>query len=142
MLHNIDFIGVEEQSMPLWDDYKQHSKDRGMLALELFVVVTTPAGTPEQVKAELSAHLAYQRQMEMEGRLVLAGPTSDETGQQMEGAGMILYRAASMEEARRMAEADPMHSSGARTFTLRKWLVNEGSLTLSVGLSTGTVRLG
>ena len=37
--------------------------------------------------------------------------------------------------ARALAEADPMHREGARTFTLRAWLVNEGSLTLTVGLS-------
>ena len=36
-----------------------------------------------------------------------------------------------------MAEADPMHKSGARAFKLRKWLVNEGNLSLNIGLSTG-----
>ncbi len=60
----------------------------------------------------------------------------------MQGVGMIVYRAESMEAARALAEADPMHSAGARSYTLRKWLVNEGSLTLSVGLSTGKVTLG
>jgi hypothetical protein len=34
-----------------------------------------------------------------------------------------------------------MHKTGARSFTLRKWLVNEGSLTVSVGLSTGFSKL-
>ena len=43
--------------------------------------------------------------------------------------------------ARALADADPMHARGARTYTLRRWLVNEGSLNLSVGLSTGVARL-
>ena len=59
----------------------------------------------------------------------------------MEGAGLIVYRAGSMAEAKRLAEDDPMHRGGARGFTLRKWLVNEGSVSLSVGLSTGKAQL-
>jgi len=73
--------------------------------------------------------------------MVLAGPVPDATGEEMQGQDMIVYRAASVEEARAIAEADPMHVSGARSFTLRKWLVNEGSLTISVGLSTGRAKL-
>ena len=71
----------------------------------------------------------------------MAGPLSDDTGEQMQGAGMIIYRAASMEAARAVAEADPMHASGARNFLLRKWLVNEGGLTLTVRLSGQSVSL-
>jgi hypothetical protein len=54
---------------------------------------------------------------------------------------MIIYRAASMEAARALAEADPMHSAQARSYTLRKWLINEGSLNISIGLSTGQASL-
>ena len=66
---------------------------------------------------------------------------SDITGELMQGTGMIVYRAASMDEARSIADADPMHTSGARTYVLRKWLINEGSLSLNVGLSTNEVCL-
>jgi hypothetical protein len=54
---------------------------------------------------------------------------------------MIIYRAESMDVARELAKADPMHKAKARSFILRKWLVNEGSLTLSVGFSTGRANL-
>lgn len=123
--------------MVAWNDYKEMARERGALALELYVVTSTPAGDPEAVKAALPDHLAYQKQMEERGALVMAGPVSDETGTEMIGAGMILYRAASMDEARAIAEADPMHGTGARAFTLRKWLVNEGCLNMTLGLSTG-----
>lgn len=128
--------------MPAWNDYKDTARSRGALALELFVVHSTPGPDPDAVKAHLPDHLAYQAQQETAGRLVMAGPISDPTGAEMQGAGMIIYRAASMEDARALAAADPMHASGARTFTLHKWLVNEGSLTVSVGLSTKAVSLG
>ncbi len=127
--------------MVAWAEYKQHAKERGALALEVFVVQSTPGGDPEAVKSALPDHLAYQRELEGAGRLVLAGPVSDEIGEQMIGAGLIIYRASSMREAKEMADSDPMHSSGARSYTLRKWLVNEGSLNISVGLSTGASQL-
>lgn len=128
--------------MPSWDAYKAEAAGRGALALELYVVRSTPSGGADAVRGSLPDHLAYQRRMEEEGRLVLAGPLSDESGAQMEGTGMIVYRAASLEAARALADGDPMHSSGARVYDLRRWLVNEGSLTISVGLSTKAVTLG
>ncbi|WP_420862508.1 YciI family protein [Algirhabdus cladophorae] len=127
--------------MVAWNDYKADAKSRGALALELYVAHSTPDKAPEDVKAALGNHLAYQAQLEAKGQLAFAGPMSDETGDHMQGMGLIIYRAASLEEARALAEADPMHSSGARRFTLRRWMINEGSLTLNVGLSTKTVGL-
>lgn len=127
--------------MVTWADYKAQAKARGALALELFVVHSTPAKSPEEVKANLPDHLAYQAKLERSGRLAFAGPMSDETGDQMEGVGMVVYRAESLQVARALAEADPMHTSGARSYTLRRWLINEGSFTLHVGLSTGGATL-
>lgn len=127
--------------MVAWNEYKEHARTRGALALELFVVTTTPGDDPGAIPANLPDHLAYQKHLEQNGTLVLAGPTSDDTGQEMIGAGLIIYRATSLEEARAIADADPMHKSGARKFTLRKWLVSEGNLTLNVGLSTGVASL-
>lgn len=127
--------------MPPWNDYKAAAKERGSLAFELYVVTTTPQGTPEDLKANLAAHLAYQVEMEAKGMLVMAGPLSDEAGARMQGMGMIIYRAASLEAARAIAEADPMHSSGARSFSLRKWMVNEGNLNISVNLAGQKVTL-
>lgn len=128
--------------MPLWKDYKAEAKARGALAHELYVVQSTPAGSPEKVRAVLPEHLAYQAEQEAAGNLFLAGPMSDETGDQMQGVGLIIYRAESLNAARSLAENDPMHSKGARSFTLRRWLINEGSLSLSVNLSAQTVQLG
>ncbi|MYK32160.1 MAG: hypothetical protein F4051_10705 [Boseongicola sp. SB0670_bin_30] len=127
--------------MVAWNDYKAVAKDRGALALELYVVESTPQKTPDDVKQCLPAHLEYQRGLELQGRLVLAGPLSDRTGESMEGAGLIVYRAGSMAEAQQLAEDDPMHQGGVRDFMLRKWLVNEGSVSLNVGLSTGKAQL-
>ncbi len=128
--------------MVAWADYKAAAKERGSLAHELFVVVSSPAKAPEEVKAVLPDHLAYQQTLEQSGALAFAGPLSDETGDQMQGMGMIIYRAESLGQARGYADADPMHQTGARTYTLRRWMINEGSLQLDVRLSAQTVSLG
>ncbi|MEP3346358.1 MAG: YciI family protein [Litoreibacter sp.] len=127
--------------MVAWTEYKSEAKKRGALALELYVAQSTPAKAPEDVKASLPDHLAYQAQLEAQGKLAFAGPMSDETGEHMQGMGLIIYRADSLEEAQALAQADPMHKSGARSFQMRRWMINEGSLNLSVGLSTKTVGL-
>ena len=127
--------------MVAWTEYKQAAQARGSLALELFVVVSTPKKSPDDVKAVLPSHLAYQAEQEQQGNLVLAGPLSDDSGDHMQGTGMIIYRAASLQAATELANQDPMHSSGPRSFTIRRWLVNEGSLQLNVRLSAQTVQL-
>ena len=95
--------------MVAWTDYKRDAKARGALALELYAAISTPAGAPEDVKANLPEHLAYQAQLERDGKLAFAGPMSDETGEHMQGTGMIIYRARDLEEARALAAVSYTH---------------------------------
>lgn len=124
-----------------WNDYRKIAEERGAFALELFVIESTPSSEPEKIKEILPYHLDYQANLEKRGVLVLAGPLSDSTGNIMNGSGLIVYRAESMKEAENIAQEDPMHKSGARTFSLRKWLINEGNLSVNVCLSTRLVKL-
>ncbi|MCV6824837.1 MULTISPECIES: YciI family protein [Halocynthiibacter] len=127
--------------MPKWEEYKSEAKERGALAMEFFIVKSKPSGDMALVKSTLPAHLAYQKEMEAAGKLVMAGPVSDASGEMMEAEGLIVYRAADLDAARKIADADPMHAAGARAYEIRKWLVNEGSLTFTVSLSSQSVTL-
>ncbi len=127
--------------MPDWNTYKAGAKERGALALELFVVESTPITDGASLQAILPEHLDYQRQLEAQGKLFLAGPLSDDTGALMEGSGMIIYRCNSLEEANALATGDPMHAKKARSFRLRRWLVNEGSPRFATALSSKSVTL-
>lgn len=128
--------------MPSWNEYKATAKSRGALAMELFVVESTLAVSPEQMLEVLPEHLDYQKQMEASGKLFLAGPLSDASGELMQGTGMIVYRTETAEEAKRIADRDPMHAKGIKTFRIRKWLVNEGALSFSIALSNQHISLG
>ena len=84
---------------------------------------------PDEMMKVLPAHLDYQIKIEKNGTLFGAGPVDGENGNRV--GGMIVYRAASFEEARAIADADPMHAQGMRTYTINKWTLNEGGFTLS-----------
>jgi hypothetical protein len=43
--------------------------------------------------------------------------------------GLVIVRARLAQAAIAIAERDPMHKSGARSFQVRPWLINEGTLT-------------
>lgn len=61
------------------------------------------------------AHLDYLDKLYKQNKVVMAGPFADKKG------GMVIYRADSAEEARALAEADPVIAEGARTLELREW---------------------
>lgn len=124
-----------------WSDYVEIARRRGALAQEFYLVESSPSGAAEAVKAMLPSHLKYQAEIEASGALFMAGPLSDDSGEVMSGGGMIIYRAGSFADARALADADPMHSSGARSYRMRRWLVNEGQLRLTVELSARRVLL-
>lgn len=126
--------------MASWTSYRDIARGRGALAYELFVVEST-AESLERMREALPEHLAYQKALEAQGSLFLAGPLSDASGEETSGGGLMIYRAASLEAARALADADPMHRTGARRYSLRRWLVNEGALAVSVTLSDQRMRL-
>ncbi|MGD1876818.1 MAG: YciI family protein [Kiloniellaceae bacterium] len=107
-----------------------------MLQKQLYAIFTTPTKGLEAVFAHLEEHLEYQVKIEREGIMYAAGPLWSDDEQHWEGEGLVVVRAASRQEAVRIAERDPMHKSGARSFKVRPWLVNEGSLTLKLDYST------
>ena len=110
------------------------SKD--MLQKQLFAVITTPTDGLGPIFVNLDEHLAYQVSLEKDGILYAAGPLWTDDGESWEGEGMVIVRAGSRDEAVAIAERDPMHKAGARSFTVRPWLINEGSLTVRIDYST------
>ncbi len=111
---------------------------RGMLQKQLYAVFTSPADGIGPVMENIEAHLKYQVELEEKGIMFGAGPFWTDDEARWEGEGMVIVRAASLDEARGIAEADPMHKSGARTFKIRPWLLNEGTVTVKIRYSDGS----
>ncbi len=109
----------------------------GMLRKQMYVVFTTPTNGLGPVLENLEPHLEFQRGLEKKGIMFGAGPHWTDDEKNWEGDGMVVIRAGSLAEAKEIAASDPMHASGARSYTVRPWLVNEGTLTIKVSFSDG-----
>ena len=125
------------QTFP-WEHMLERARTNGLLGKQLFVVNTTPtAGGMEAIQANIKEHLAYQRMLEDTGVMFAAGPVADDGGAAWSGEGMVVVRADSLAQAEAIAAADPMHAAGARSYRVRPWLVNEGTITVKVGFASG-----
>lgn len=103
-----------------------------------FVCFTEPAGTSlDDIRPHVPAHKEWIAEQERAGRLLVAGPFLDEEFA-YSGSGMLVIRAATAEEATKIMAADPMHTSGMRTFRIVPWQLNEGSIDVRMTLSSGT----
>lgn len=118
-----------------WQDHINHVRAKGVLAKPLYVIFTTPTAGLDALHQHLADHLAWQKDLEARGITFAAGPFADDSETAWSGDGMIIVRAASVAEATAIAQSDPMHSSGVRSFRVRPWLLNEGSYTVTVRYS-------
>lgn len=117
-----------------------HPLTHKFLGREMYLVITRPVRSPE-IENRLSDHLAHQVELERKGIMFAAGPLYSR-GSQIPEAGMFVLRANSFEEAEAICKTDPLHAAGLRTYTIQKWRVNEGSITLKVNYSDQTVEIG
>lgn len=109
-----------------------------MLNKDLYVVFTTPTNGMGPIMENIEAHLKFQVSLEEKGIMFGAGPFWENNESDWKGEGMVIIRANSLSEAKKIAASDPMHSSGARSFTVRPWLLNEGTLNIKLDYSKGT----
>ena len=108
-----------------------------MLNKDLYVVFTKPKNGMKAVMENLEEHLKFQVSLEKNGVMFGAGPFWEDNEIDWNGEGMVIIRANSLDHAKQIAASDPMHQSGARNFTVRPWLLNEGNIQVSLDYSTG-----
>jgi len=113
---------------------------RPMLKKRLFVVLSVVGKYPELIRRHLVEHLHYVIELEKADVLFASGPFSAGEDGRL-GDGLTILRAENVEAARAIAEQDPFVRHGVRTFTIREWTVNEGSVSMKVHLSDQSVSL-
>jgi uncharacterized protein len=132
----------EIKETPKIMDLDQHIAEltQKMLRRKFYAVLSQPSPAPEKLKPLLPAHLEYMIGLEKRGLLFASGPLSDGAGPPT-GAGLTILRAASAEEARALAEADPFVVNRLRTYELKEWTIMEGTLGLKINLSDQSVEV-
>ncbi|GGF84135.1 hypothetical protein GCM10010912_31700 [Paenibacillus albidus] len=87
-----------------------------------YVILLSPTEQDRRDMEIIRAHVRHLQELDRQGRLILCGPFDDAPG------GMVIIRAASLEEAVSIAESDPYVSTGIRSYVLRTWcLSHEGN---------------
>jgi uncharacterized protein YciI len=71
-------------------------------------------------------HLGHLESMRSAGHLLVAGPFNNQPDESWRGLGV--YRVGSLEEARRLAEADPAVKAGRLTVDVMLWYTPKGSI--------------
>ncbi|MDA0717857.1 MAG: YciI family protein [Cyanobacteria bacterium] len=75
-----------------------------------------------QFDAVIPAHLAWLAELELMGHEPRSGYWADRVGRSGDGAGgMLLFRAASWEEAETLVRTDPLIIQGCVSWTLHHW---------------------
>jgi len=114
---------------PWWseDVFKKNAQPGGMMTAYLAVLVRgakwTPDKTPE-TEAIQKAHLANIGRLAEMKKLVVAGPFGDDGTLR----GIFVFRVASLDEARTLAETDPAVKAGRLALQIHPWVVPEGIL--------------
>ena len=125
--------------MPDGPDKSVEQLIAGMLKKPLWVVMTKAVAPPEEVRKHLKAHLEHQIRLEKSGIMYGAGPAT-KPGETAASFGLIIIRAKDEADARRIANSDPMHSSGVRAYELYAWSLNEGCINVTLNFSDQSFR--
>lgn len=70
----------------------------------------------DRIQMHRSAHREYVGKLRGEGKIVMAGPFSDDSG------ALIVYEADSIEGARALIESDPFNRNGVfESYQMKEW---------------------
>ena len=98
-------------------------------AFEL-VLLRTPENAPTYDEAELeriqAEHLAHHKRLRESGQVVTNGPVRDQPDVSLRG--LTFYRTGSLEESRRLAEADPAVRAGRLAVEIMTWYCPPGTM--------------
>lgn len=105
-----------------------------MMKKELFAISNICLVDPKELQQLLAAHLNYLIGLEKAGALFASGPLFSADGK-MTGDGLTIVRASSITEAEALAKSDPFVAAGLRRPDVKRWILNEGRIVVSVDLS-------
>ncbi|AEA24444.1 YciI family protein [Pseudonocardia benzenivorans] len=103
----------------------------------VFLCFTEPAegvSSDEDIRPNLDSHKQWLSDIERSAQLLFAGPMLGDD-YRYSGSGLLVLRAGSIAEAKEIADRDPFHSQGLRSYRIVPWQLNEGSFDVRMTLS-------
>jgi len=83
-----------------------------------YVVILLPVESRELTSEVIAKHAQHLRELDVDGKLVLAGPFTDHP------TGMLVLRGNNKDEIKSIMEQDALVRGGFRTFEIRTWLMS------------------
>lgn len=82
-----------------------------------YAVILQPVGSRELTADVITKHAQHLRELDADGKLVLAGPFTDHP------SGLLVLRGKTKDEIKSIMEQDPLIQGGFRTIEVRTWLL-------------------
>jgi uncharacterized protein YciI len=111
-----------------------------MIKKTLWVVLSTAQASSSQMEPHAPKHLRYMNDLERKGLLWGSGPFII-PGIAV-GDGLTIFDVSDEAEVHRLMADEPLTKLGMRTYTVRKWELREGRISIDLYLSQSRVALG
>jgi len=124
-------------------DHLTRPLSREQCYLCIMTLVATPPKSGPSRDSLRAEHKKFLAKLENEGRIFGAGKleNADENETTDLGYGMFILRAASREEAERIAFQEPCTKAGHRTMKLIPWQRTEGDINIRISFTNGTMTI-
>lgn len=109
------------------------------LTHKLFAVLTKVVVSQEEAEPHKMDHIKYITGLEAEGKVFGSGalPVKNKSID----LGLIIFRAASLEEAEGFMKVEPMTAMGLSTYEIHEWIMSIGHLSITLNIAAGTFTL-
>jgi uncharacterized protein YciI len=104
-----------------------------MIRQKLWAVLTKAQASSAEMEPHASEHLRYMMSLEEQGVLWGSGPFV--AHDRVVGDGLTIFNVREEAEVRRLMAEEPLTKRGLRTYTLHRWELREGKLTINLKLS-------
>ena len=107
-----------------------------VLSHKLFAVLTRVLVSQAEAEPHKMEHINYITGLEAQGKVFGSGPFPVKS----EGIdlGLIIFRAASLEEAENFMKAEPMTAKGLSTYEIHEWDLIIGHIPITLNVSSST----
>ena len=118
-------FGMMAQDTPREFTYQQNNKTLHMKSYVLCLLKSGPERSQDSAQQAklMKDHLAHFAKLSEEGKIAMVGPVDGDS----ELRGIIVFNVASIEEARKLEEQDPMIQANRLTMELYTWWTEKGA---------------
>jgi uncharacterized protein YciI len=111
-----------------------------MIGKTLWAALSTAQVSSAEMEPHAAEHLRYMISLEEQGALWGSGPFI--TPDRIVGDGLTIFNVPEESDVHRFMAEEPLTKLGLRTYTVRKWELREGKVTINLMLSRSRIALG